>query len=663
MIIKSVKVGNFRSILDETLDCESLTALVGPNGSGKSSFLRALELFYAGSPKLDIQDFYAEDTSREIEIAVTFTELGEEERARFESYLEGDDLAVVRVLSILEGKIAQKYHGSRLLNPEFLPVRNAPKAPEAKAAYEQLRKGQKYEGLPKWTSKEQAIHALNHWEQEHPGQCLRQRDEGQFFGFTEVAQGYLGRYTKFIPIPAVRDAASDAEEGRGSAVKEIIDLVVRSSLVAHKDLVELRDQVKKRYDEIVDPANLGELQTLQARLTKTLRTYVADASVRLAWMDAGELQFPLPRTDVRLTEDGYSSSVGRTGHGLQRAFILTMLQHLAVARTPVQQTLQTPEPLTHSNATEPSRPGQEFPDLILGIEEPELYQHPNRQRHLATVLLRLASGDIPGVARRTQIIYSTHSPAFVGLDRFNQVRLFRKVANPDGGPKVTKVVRASLDRVAEALWELHGKPTSKYTGESLLPRLHTLMTPWMNEGFFAEVIVLVEGEEDRAAVVGVALSQRIDLESLGVSVIPCMGKNNLDRAALIFKAFGIPVYLVWDSDKDDESAKAEVNRCLLRLVGQAEEDFPECVGKEHARFKTNLGETLRREIGAEFYDQVLADLQQDLGIAKQKDILKNAIAIRALIERAHSEARTSATLESIIEGILGLRQNSPGVIG
>lgn len=53
MIIQSVNVKNFRSILDETLYCEGLTALVGPNGSGKSSFLKALELFYSPTPKIE----------------------------------------------------------------------------------------------------------------------------------------------------------------------------------------------------------------------------------------------------------------------------------------------------------------------------------------------------------------------------------------------------------------------------------------------------------------------------------------------------------------------------------------------------------------------------------------------------------------------------------
>src|ERR1700679_1574042 len=78
MLAKTVKVKNFRCAKDETLNCESLTALVGANGSGKSTFLRALQLFYDTSPKVDHRDFYDEDVSQPIEIAVTFSDLGPE---------------------------------------------------------------------------------------------------------------------------------------------------------------------------------------------------------------------------------------------------------------------------------------------------------------------------------------------------------------------------------------------------------------------------------------------------------------------------------------------------------------------------------------------------------------------------------------------------------
>jgi len=46
-----------------------------------------------------------------------------------------------------------------------------------------------------------------------------------------------------------------------------------------------------------------------------------------------------------------------------------------------------------------------MPNLILGIEEPELYQHPNRQRHLSRILLLHAEGSIRGVAKKLSLFH------------------------------------------------------------------------------------------------------------------------------------------------------------------------------------------------------------------------------------------------------------------
>ena len=116
---------------------------------------------------------------------------------------------------------------------------------------------------------------------------------------------------------------------------------------------------------------------------------------------------------------------------------------------------------------------------------------------MASVPLKLSRGAIPGVAKRTQVLYSTHSPLFVGLDRFEQIRLLRKADDIGGKPRVTKAVRAELDAVAEEIWVAGGSQGSKYTADTLRPRLQAVMTPWVNEGFFADVAVLVEGEDDR----------------------------------------------------------------------------------------------------------------------------------------------------------------------
>lgn len=648
MIIESITIKNFRSIQDETLPCEPITVLVGPNGAGKSSFLCALELFYSPSPKVDATDFYASDTSQELIVAVTFTDLSAAAKDRFKAYLQADKLTVERVFKWNDGKPSWNHHGSRLQNADFEPVYSAGSAKDKQAAYNTLKNNTAYSTLPVWKNQKDAETALKQWEEANPGQCVRQRDDGQFFGFKQVGQGYLGDFTRFLFIPAVRDASDDATEGKGSVITGLMDLVVRSVLANKEEVKKLREETQQRYKDILDPAKLSELSDLEKRITDTLRTFVPDAAVKMAWQPLSEVSIPMPQADTKLEEDGYSSPVGRAGHGLQRAFLLTVLQHLVYAQVP--QAKQSEETTT---TTPP------VPNLILAIEEPELYQHPSRQRHLAQTLLKLASGAIPGVAQRTQIVYGTHSPLFVGIDRIDQIRLLRKQTVAKDRPKVTKIVRASCDQIAEDVWKADGSPTTKYTGATLLPRLQSIMTPWMSEGFFADVAVLVEGEDDRAAILGIAKSKDHELESKGFAVIPCGGKTSMDRPAAIFKSLGIPIYLIWDGDEGGKDAKPADNHRLLRLLGETVEDWPSGVTTARACFKKNLEETLRSEIGEADFDKWLANCQTQFGIPKKEHAMKNPFVIKTIIESARTANKTSPTLEAIVERLLAIRNPQP----
>lgn len=655
MIIKSIHVKHFRSILDEGIDFDNLTLLVGRNGTGKSSFLRALEVFYDPKAAVTAEDFYAEDTSKEIEIAVTFTDLGTEEKLLFAPYLDRDDLAVARVFS-LSAKKAGTYHGMSLQNFDFANVRNAGGKTETRNKYNEIRDSPAYSSLPAVKSADQVEEELKKWEAANPGSCTRMRDGGEFFGFTGVGQGYLGRHTRFILIPAVRDAADDAIEGKGSCVTEIMDLVVRRTLANRKDFVALKDDTQEKYRGIMDPANLTELAGLQAQLSGTMRCYAPEANVSLAWSKLVDIDFPLPKAEVTLHEDGYKCPVQRTGHGLQRVFILTMLQHLVAAKGGDGATKEGSA--SETEIPEPEKP--QLPGLLLAIEEPELYQHPSRQRYMAAVLLKLAQGAIPGVARKTQVLYTTHSPLFVGLDRFEQVRLLRKADDAAGKPRVTKAVKAELDAVAEEIWVAGGSQGSKYTADTLRPRLQAVMTPWVNEGFFADLAVLVEGEDDRAAILGVAVSMGRDFDSDGISVIPCGGKNNLDRPLVIFRRLGIPVYVIWDGDHGKTGARADDNRRLLRLLGESEADWPCGVKSLYACFKINTETTLAEEVGEELFGRLLLEAQGQLDIANKEAALKNPAVLQRIVVGAFAEGKTSPTLTGIVERIVALKPQPGG---
>jgi predicted ATP-dependent endonuclease of OLD family len=641
MIIESMNVKNFRSILDETLDFEQLTALVGTNGSGKSTFLRALELFYSTSPKFDAEDFYNGDTSKEASVAITYKGLSEAAREKFKSYMQGDKLTVERVFSWDGAKAGSKLHGSKLKNPDFQAVRDAGSATEKKNAYEALRSKEEYSTLPKWKNAAETAELLSKWELENASKCKMMRDEGQFFGFKEVAEGYLGRFTQFLFIQAVRDASDDAAESKGSVLTTLMDLVVRSVIASKEAVVKLKEETQRQYKDIMDVDKLTELKTLSDNINSTLKTFVSNASVVLKWLPLGDIDIPMPKADVKLIEDSYESAVIRTGHGLQRAFILTMLQHLAIAQA--------------GSAKKEEKKSEDLPCLVLAIEEPELYQHPNRQRHLAKILLQLASGETPGVAHKTQIVYSTHSPLFVGIDRINQIRLLRKILNEEGKPKVTKIITTNLDKVADTLWHADAASGEKYTGATLLPRLQTVMTPWMSEGFFADIAVLVEGEDDRAAIIGYARALGKELESQGFSIIPCGGKTSMDRPAVIFCQLGIPVYMVWDSDKEEEDAKPKDNHRLLNIAGHPVEDWPSKVEKTFACFENKLEDTICKEIGPEYFENCLTECRNGFCIPKRKHAIKNPAVITAIIKKAHQNGRTSATLNKIVENIIALK--------
>ena len=655
MIVKTLHVTNFRSILDERIDCENLTVIVGRNGTGKSSFLAAMNLFYDPKATVTVEDFYAEDTDKEIEIAVTFTDLSADERTLFDPYIDGSDLTVARVFS-LSAKKTGTYHGMRLLNPDLVEVRKAGGKTDIRNKYDEIRQMPQYSSLHNVRKADQVEEELKKWETANAASCNRMRDDGQFFGFTEVGNGYLGRHTRFIHIPAVRDASDDAIEGKGSCVTEIMDLVVRRTLANRKEFIKLKDDTQKQYREIMDPSKLTELSGLQAQLSATLRHYAPEANVSMEWAKLVDIDFPLPKAEVKLQEDGYKSSVQRTGHGLQRAFILTMLQHLVAAKSIESST----EEGFSSESGIPEQEEPQLPGLVLAIEEPELYQHPSRQRHMAAVLLKLSQGAIPGVAKKTQVLYSTHSPLFVGLDRFEQIRLLRKTDHAAGKPRVTKAVKAELDAVAEEIWTAGGKQRSKFTADTLRPRLQAVMTPWVNEGFFADVAVLVEGEDDRAAILGIAVSMGHNFDSDGISVIPCMGKNNLDRPLVIFRRLGIPVYVIWDGDSGETDAKPEDNHRLLRLVGQSDEDWPCGVKDSHACFKVKLEASLEEEIGKDLFDRLLEDTQEQLGIPKKKDALKNPVVLQRIVEKASADGKTSATLKGIVEKIIALKPQRGG---
>jgi energy-coupling factor transporter ATP-binding protein EcfA2 len=664
MQLKRVRVRNFRSLRDCTVEVGAHTGILGGNGAGKSTLLRAMERFYASSSTVDLDDFFARDPKEPIEIELTFTAFTEAEQAVFGERIQGDEMSIVRVFEAGGAKGNGKYYGAALQAPEFQEFRQGASAAARRAAYAALRDlGPPFDELPSATTDADRAAALADWEARHPERLQPLRDDGQFFGFTNVFRGALQRFTSFVFVPAVRDAKADAEDAKGAVIAQLMQLVVRSAIERRTEFREWQTRIDGEYKALTDPARLTELGDLSGELSATLQTYYGDAAVNLTWRPAVDFSVPLPAAEVSLDEDGFDGPVDRKGHGLQRAFVLTLLQHLAKA-TASDAARQTAETVADADAAVPAAGpaaaprAYVLPGLILAVEEPELYQHPTKQRHFAHVLQQLSDGSLPGVATRTQVLFASHSSLFVSLGRFDELRLARRRPAPDGVHKECALTSSTLDAVCRRLEAAFRDEPGSRSAEGLRSRLHVI-GPELAEGFFADLVVLVEGASDRAALLATAAAMGVSLEARGVAVLPCGGKTVISNPAAVFQALDVPTYIVFDSDKGKgENEKVDHNRALQRLSGAAEAEIFDTgahVGARFASFEMDLEAALRSELGDEYLAE-LDSARERLGLQDRKQVSKSPTAMTEVVGALDARGKRSATLEAIVSAIVACRE-------
>jgi hypothetical protein len=677
MILRSLRIKNFRSIRNSEIQLGPHTAILGGNGTGKSTVLRAIERFYAPSSSIELDDFFGRTPDGRIEIELTFTDLGAAELELFGSRVHGGSMSVVRIFEASGGRSNGRYYGKSVQHLAFSGIRASPGATEKRAAYNALRDGANYAELPSVRSAEQIEGHLAAWESAHPGQCELGLDSGQFFGFQNVGRGSLQRFTSFVFIPAVREASVDAMDSKGAVIARLMELVVRSAIQRRADIRRFQAEVSERYRRLTEPRSLRELGDLSSSLTQTLQRLYLEAAVNLRWRETEDFMIPLPTADVLIDDDGFEGPVDRKGHGLQRAFILTLLQHLAHASAASER--ETPESMeaatmeqpiyeaardAQENLTEPAREAAAdhsafiLPGLILAIEEPELYQHPTKQRHFANVLRSLSEGSLPGVAAQTQVIFASHSSLFVAADRFDEIRLARRKSVPGLPNKECVLTSSSLTSVCRRLEAAFGEAPGSRTIEGLRSRLHVL-GPELSEGFFADLVVLVEGSSDRAAIAAASALSGFDLEANGVAILPVTGKTGLPNPACIFHELEIPTYIVWDCDRDSSDPKVPYNHALQRISGvMAAEiaDYISIVSARFAAFETDLETTLRTELDVAVFERHLDAARDKFGLQHRGDVSKSPAAMTDVLKSANEEGKSSPTLRWIVDAIAALRR-------
>ncbi len=552
MKILEVDIRNFRALTAERISFNDYTCLVGPNGAGKSTVLTALKVFFRDSTgstadlTLKEEDFHLRNTDEPIVITVKFCDLQEEAQRDFAHYYR-QGLLIVSAVAKWDpvSRIAEvKQFGQRLAMEPFSRYFKAEDdgapATELKKIYENIRES--FKDLPPPGTKPAMKEALRSYESSHPELCTPLRSEDQFYGISK-GTNLLEKYVQWICVPAVKDATTEQLEARSNALKLLLERTVRSKLSFKEPLDKLRAETEQRYKEILTE-HQGTLESLSQSLSAKLKDWAhPDASLKVQWHDdtSSYVNVSEPLARILAGEGRFEGNVSRFGHGLQRSFLLALLQELA------------------------GTGDVGGPKLLLACEEPELYQHPPQARHLASVLEKLSTAN-------SQVLVSTHSPFFISGRGFEDVRMFR----PNPGLKEANIHSATFEELSKSIGGAIGETPLNVAGLTL--KVQQTLNSSVNEMFFTSMLILVEGPEDAAYIKTylILMDRWEEFRRLGCHIVPTAGKNQMIQPLAIAKLLGIPTFAVFDADGNNKKPENERdNLALLRLCGVADpEPFP-----------------------------------------------------------------------------------------
>lgn len=630
MKIETIVIKNFRSIKEVTLNLDAYTTLVGANGAGKSTVLAALNLFFGescapgtSSHEVEVDDFHKKDTSNNIEISLVFGDLTAEESKELSAYVRHGKLIVTSktVFDPSTNKGYSTQYGSRLALAEFAKFfaaeANGAKVPELKKIYEEIRAT--FTDLPAPGSKDSMISNLHEYEESHPDKCVELPSSDQFYGIEKV--GKLNKFIQWVYVPAVKDAHDEQKESKNGSLGKLLSRTVNAKAHFDEKVKAIQDRAKTEYQKLLDD-NQTSLTEISTSLKNKLATWShSNVNLNVQWSSdpSKSVQVAIPYAQLNAGEGSFEGQLSRLGHGLQRSYIIALLHELATSAN------------TESSVK-----------LLLGIEEPELYQHPPQIAHLADTLSKLANKD-------AQVIITTHSPSFVKGETYTSVRLCRQ---KNDGTEITRVDQETI------MNELKNHEKALVGENGLRAKLYQTLQAQLAEMFFAKKVIFVEGVEDQAFITSLLefFDKTDTYRTSGAHIIPVHGKNNFILPTIIAKQMKIPFMVVFDADgsteeKDGRRAKQEKdNISILGILEKKIDPFPsdDTFFENSVVWKENITEAFQRDCGAKF-QQINSEVQKSLDQAP--NLKKNILAVAERVSTAKELGLELPIMKKLIDSI------------
>ncbi|WP_458411881.1 ATP-dependent nuclease [Schinkia sp. CFF1] len=389
MKLSRVEVRNYKSISHIVANIDDLTAIVGKNNYGKSALLDAIQCFY-GDKTINDDDFHM-GKEENIEIGLLFTNIVNEDIERFFNYKSMSNKTMLKIMES-EGNQALKERELRKL--------------EEKRVQKFAETTEKF-----CMDLEQNDSILI--------KLIKPRRGNSVYKLSNDSTVAKNDFCKLIPqikvISAIRTPDKETTAGTKSNMKELISLLQEQQ--EEENFVKLPNtRDKLTYGEIKALISTNEEEQCR-NLSTDLTTHFQEAistdtlSVKVKIEEGFKFDFKYKTVLIDRDMPHKEIDILSCGTGLQSMMILSILQ------TYIKM-------MNDSN-------------LILLIEEPEVYLHPSLQRKMINTLVK--------ISKKNQVLLTTHSPIIISKIDQQNIHCINKV----GG--VSSIMDATATTIIEEL--------------------------------------------------------------------------------------------------------------------------------------------------------------------------------------------------------------------
>jgi putative ATP-dependent endonuclease of the OLD family len=327
------------------------------------------------------------------------------------------------------------------------------------------------------------------------------------------ATGDLREYTKLLFVDHRRSLAQHLPTIRGSILGRLLEPA--------RQKFSRQDDFKNAYEAALDILRTDTVREIEEKIRETAKRMLGflgreaskNLDIGLGFADPAN---PFNSLRLEYRESGRGFPGDELGLGIQSAVVVGIFEAFRQIGGDIQSVV---------------------------IEEPEMYLHPQAQRYFYRLLCEMAE------TKSSQVIYSTHSPIFADVNRFEGLRLVRREASKNSV--------SSYIRPAEFKALSDERDRQKLAGR---------FDPTRNEVLFASRALLVEGHADRAGALLVAEKLEADVDAEAVAIVDCGGKNGIPLVARVCKSLEIPFAVLHDEDVwplenvEDKAKQKEENR-------------------------------------------------------------------------------------------------------